>query len=139
VLNVSNDLQLEENFVDGLRAIGMPSEYVNKLQRMFQDIKLSEGLSKDVKAMLKKDSINVKVLSAGAWVRGLSRFPIQLPHQVEDSLNSIESYYKEQHTGRKLSFHPLLSHGTMTFESKVGKYELDVTAVQMAVLSCWNR
>ena len=79
------------------------------------------------------------VLSAGAWVRGLSRFPIQLPHEIEEKLGSVEEFYKEQHSGRKLNFHPLLSHGTLTFQSKLGKYELEVSAMQLAILQCWNR
>ena len=78
-------------------------------------------------------------MSAGAWVRGLSRFPIQLPHEIEEKLGSVEEFYKGQHSGRKLNFHPLLSHGTLTFQSKLGKYELEVSAMQLAILQCWNR
>lgn len=80
-----------------------------------------------------------QVLSAGAWVRGISRFPIQLPHEIEESIGDIEEFYKQRHSGRKLHFHPLLSHGTLTFQSKLGKYELEVSAMQLSLLSCWNR
>ena len=79
------------------------------------------------------------MLSAGAWVRGLSRFPIQLPHEIEEYIGDIEEFYKSRHSGRKLHFHPLLSHGTLTFQSKLGKYELEVSAMQLSILSCWNR
>ena len=35
--------------VEWLRDVGMPAEYVNKLARMFQDIKVSEDLNQEFK------------------------------------------------------------------------------------------
>ncbi len=35
--------------VEWLRDVGMPAEYVNKLARMFQDIKVSEDLNTEFK------------------------------------------------------------------------------------------
>ena len=51
----------------------------------------------------------------------------------------IEEFYNSKHSGRKLNFHPLLSHGSLVFKSKLGKYELEVTSMQIAILSSWNR
>ncbi len=49
ILETSADSEVEENMVEWLRDVGMPAEYVNKLARMFQDIKVSEDLNTEFK------------------------------------------------------------------------------------------
>ena len=89
--------------------------------RMFQDIKTSDDLNAKMKQELGcGDMLNVKILSAGAWVKGVTNFPIQLPHEVEDNIPKIVEHYNTVHSGRKLNFHPLLSHGSLLFKSKLG-------------------
>ena len=44
-----------------LRNIGMPSDSVNKLTRMFQDIKISVDFNQEVQEELGNDLLNVKV------------------------------------------------------------------------------
>lgn len=40
ILDSSADSDKEEDMVEWLREVGMPADYVNKLARMFQDIKV---------------------------------------------------------------------------------------------------
>lgn len=40
ILDSSADSEKEEDMVEWLREVGMPADYVNKLARMFQDIKV---------------------------------------------------------------------------------------------------
>lgn len=50
--------------VEWLREVGMPADYVNKLARMFQDIKVSQDLNQQFKEQCRAalaDSINIKV------------------------------------------------------------------------------
>lgn len=48
--------------VEWLREVGMPADYVNKLARMFQDIKVSEDLNAQFRASTSRhDAINIKV------------------------------------------------------------------------------
>ena len=49
ILDASADSEKEENMVEWLREVGMPADYVNKLGRMFQDIKVSEDLNQQFK------------------------------------------------------------------------------------------
>ena len=112
----------------------MPSDSINKLTRMFQDIQTSDDMNKSMKEVLGTDLLNVKVgsffslrnslfkiLSGGAWeFEGVSNFPIQLPHEVEDQIPKIVDHYNSIHSGRKLNFHPLLSHGSLLYKSKLG-------------------
>lgn len=41
ILDSSADSEKEEDIVEWLREVGMPADYVNKLARMFQDIKVT--------------------------------------------------------------------------------------------------
>jgi cullin-5 len=49
ILDTSADNEKEENMVEWLREVGMPADYVNKLARMFQDIKVSDDLNQNFK------------------------------------------------------------------------------------------
>lgn len=40
ILGTSADSEKEEDIVEWLREVGMPADYVNRLARMFQDIKV---------------------------------------------------------------------------------------------------
>lgn len=42
ILDSSADSEKEEDIVEWLREVGMPADYVNKLARMFQDIKVNQ-------------------------------------------------------------------------------------------------
>ena len=43
ILDTSADSEKEENMVEWLREVGMPADFINKLSRMFQDIKVRNG------------------------------------------------------------------------------------------------
>lgn len=62
ILDSSADSEKEEDMVEWLREVGMPADYVNKLARMFQDIKVSEDLNAQFRASTSRhDAINIKV------------------------------------------------------------------------------
>ncbi|CAF0742266.1 unnamed protein product, partial [Didymodactylos carnosus] len=58
--------------------------------------------------------------------------------QIEDVMPEIEEYYKKNHNGRKLTWYHSVSNGVLTFTSNVGKYDLDVSTLQAAILFSWN-
>lgn len=67
ILDTSSDSEKEENMVEWLREVGMPADYVNKLARMFQDIKVSQDLNQQFKEQCRAalaDSINIKVVTS---------------------------------------------------------------------------
>ncbi|PWA24401.1 hypothetical protein CCH79_00011881 [Gambusia affinis] len=149
----------------------MPADYVNKLARMFQDIKVSEDLNQSFKEMhkhnklaLPADSVNIKILNAGAWSRSSEKVFVSLPTELEDLIPEVEDFYKKNHSGRKLHWHHLMSNGIVsaadlqqtqqnaqptnpqpasrlqiTFKNEVGQYDLEVTTFQLAVLFAWNQ
>jgi cullin-5 len=143
ILDTSADSEKEENMVEWLREVGMPADYVNKLARMFQDIKVSEDLNQTFKnsqksSRLSDDSISIKILNAGAWARGSERVQVSLPLELEDIIPEVEEFYRQKHSGRKLRWYHHMSNGTITFCNDVGKFDLDVTTFQIAVLFAWN-
>uniref|UniRef100_A0A1B6CY52 Cullin-5 n=1 Tax=Clastoptera arizonana TaxID=38151 RepID=A0A1B6CY52_9HEMI len=141
ILDTSADSEKEENMVEWLREVGMPADYVNKLARMFQDVKVSEDLNQQFKETYRssKDSISIKILNAGAWARGSERVTVSLPLELEDYIPEVEDFYKKKHSGRKLQWYHHMSNGTITFMNAIGKFDLDVTTFQMAVLFAWNQ
>ncbi|CAG2053896.1 unnamed protein product [Timema podura] len=144
ILDTSADSEKEENMVE-LREVGMPADYVNKLARMFQDIKVSEDLNQQFKEQYRStrgsiaDSINIKILNAGAWARGSERVTVSLPLELEDYIPEVEDFYKKKHSGRKLQWYHHMSNGTITFSNAIGRFDVDVTTFQMAVLFAWNQ
>jgi len=145
ILDTSADSEKEENMVEWLREVGMPADFINKLSRMFQDIKVSEDLNSHFKehleALSKKNLSNVisiKILNQGAWARTYERQPVSLPRELEDFIPEVEDFYKNKHSGRKLQWHHHMSNGTITLSNSIGKFDLDVTTFQMAVLFCWE-
>lgn len=154
ILDTSADNEKEENMVEWLRELGMPADYVNKLSRMFQDIKVSEDLNtlfkmEKAKCEMESDdqhnnsnnipeSINIKILNAGAWARGAERVQVSLPLDLEEIIPEIEEFYRKKHSGRKLQWHHHMSNGTISFSNNIGTFDLDVTTFQMVVLFCWN-
>lgn len=143
ILDTSADSEMEENMVEWLRDVGMPADYINKLARMFQDIKVSNDLNQAFKTEYMNkgdiaDSVNIKILNAGAWSRASERIPVSLPTELEDYIPEVEEFYRKNHSGRKLQWHHLMSNGVITFANKIGKFDLEVTTFQMAVLFAWN-
>lgn len=111
------------------------------------------------------DSVNIKILNAGAWSRSSEKVFVSLPTELEDLIPEVEDFYKKNHSGRKLHWHHLMSNGIVsktpgslcttshfgsekpkvvlvlqiTFKNEVGQYDLEVTTFQLAVLFAWNQ
>lgn len=60
------------------------------------------------------DSINIKILNAGAWARGSERVTVSLPLELEDYIPEVEDFYKKKHSGRKLQWYHHMSNGTVS-------------------------
>ncbi|XP_028639443.1 cullin-5 [Grammomys surdaster] len=144
VVSILKNVLKLKNFIS--LSVSIFCNYVNKLARMFQDIKVSEDLNQAFKEMHKNnklalpaDSVNIKILNAGAWSRSSEKVFVSLPTELEDLIPEVEEFYKKNHSGRKLHWHHLMSNGIITFKNEVGQYDLEVTTFQLAVLFAWNQ
>lgn len=84
------------------------------------------------------ESIGIKVLNPSAWSRINEKISICLPNEINSIMPSFETFYKGQCKGRELEWCHQLSNGIITFSSDKGKFDLEVTAAQLAVLSTFN-
>uniref|UniRef100_T1J995 Cullin-5 n=1 Tax=Strigamia maritima TaxID=126957 RepID=T1J995_STRMM len=139
ILETSADWEKEEDMVGLLRDIGMPAEYVSKVEQMFKDIQVSGGLNEEFKQRSRvKDSISIRVLNAAAWARPSDRVSVSVPVELEDYISEMEDFYQLKYNGRKLMWYHHMSNGSIRFVNSVGKFDLDVTTFQIAVLFAWN-
>ena len=143
ILRSSADSDLEENMILWLKDI-FPAEYIQMLQRMLQDIKLGMDFNGKFKDAYKEknefltNAVNFNVLNSGAWARSSDRVPVTLPTEIAENIPHMEEYYAKQFGGRKLQWYHMMSNGTISFVNDVGKFELEVTTFQMAILFLWN-
>lgn len=84
------------------------------------------------------ESINLKILNAGAWSRGREKCHVSLPREIDEIIPEVEEFYKRKHVGRKLQWVHSWSTGVVAFANESGKFDLEVSAYQMAVLFAWN-
>ncbi|KAM7539100.1 hypothetical protein Aperf_G00000049573 [Anoplocephala perfoliata] len=133
ILETSADSEIEEFMVEKLREVGMPAELVNRLARMFQDIKVSQDLSHDFQESLIAAStssnagseigspssglvVSIKILSSGTWLpRSLPKLSVALPPELEDFIPQIEEFYGRKYQGRQLIWQYHLSHGLLAY------------------------
>jgi len=116
-------------------------EYTAKLQRMFQDIRVSKDLNEDFKRHLKEEPLDidfsVQVLSSSYWPFQQS-VNVSLPSQLERSMQRLTTFYNDKFTGRKLRWLHHLSKGELVANFSK-KYTLQASTLQMAVLMQYNR
>lgn len=94
ILDTSSDSEKEENMVEWLREVGMPADYVNKLARMFQDIKVSQDLNQQFKEQCRAalaDSINIKVVMS--IYRIYARFYLKLKQEKKRCFFFVQGFF----------------------------------------------
>ena len=144
ILRSSIDFELEENMIYWLKDVGISAQYIQTLQRMFQDIKLGMDFNDKFKDAHREknefmtNDVNFNVFSSCAWARRSDRLPVTLPTEIAENIPHMEEYYTKQFNGRKLQWYHMMSNGTINFVNDVGKFELEVTTYQMAILFLWN-
>jgi len=69
------------------------------------------GYIRNLFVSYRTDSINIKILNAGAWARSSDRVTVTLPMELEDYIPQVEEFYRQKHNGRKLQWHHLMSNG----------------------------
>ncbi len=57
-------------------------------------------------------------MNAGAWSRSSDKVVVTLPPELEDYIPEVEKFYKNEHSGRKLTWHHLMSNGVVSLAFK---------------------
>lgn len=122
------------------------SEFTTKATRMISDMSLMAGFNAELqeymttKGIKPSFGIDAMVLCSGTWPFAPPRVTVRLPAVIEDITGVITEFYGTKHSGRKLLHVTNLSHADMAFAAARSRYQLTVTAYQMAVLAfCGGR
>lgn len=84
------------------------------------------------------DSVNIKILNAGAWSRSSEKVFVSLPTELEDLIPEVEDFYKKNHSGRKLHWHHLMSNGIVSASGRISSFNPDhlkVFSTKQSVIS----
>ncbi|KAJ9155107.1 Cullin-domain-containing protein [Pleurostoma richardsiae] len=119
--------------------------FTHNLEQMFRD----QELAKDEMASYKQwregmgeaksgVDLNVSILSAAAWPT-YSEVRLLLPEDVADQIDRFDRYYKNKHTGRRLTWMHNLAHCVVKASFPKGQKELLVSAFQAVVLVLFNQ
>ncbi|KAH8910291.1 putative nuclear pore complex subunit Nup192 [Coniochaeta sp. PMI_546] len=121
------------------------SSFTHNLEQMFKDQELGRDEMiaykqwKEGTGSGKNDiDLTVSVLSAAAW----PTYPdvkVLLPPEVLDHIEHFDRFYKNKHTGRRLTWKHNLAHCVIKAKFERGTKELLVSAFQAVVLVLFNQ
>ncbi|KAK4517733.1 ATP synthase d subunit [Mucor velutinosus] len=125
-------------------------QFTNKLEGMFNDMKLSTEMSAAFKEYLDKSTnpaanklsldASVTVLTSTFWPMNLSASPkCVMPANVTQACKSFEHFYFDRHSGRRLTWQPQMGSADIRAYFKKGKHLLNVSTYSMVVLLLFNK
>ena len=138
--SVSQDA--EETLISKLK-IELGAQYVSKLVQMGVDMKNSREMSENFKkrehkGLIKGVEMNIKVLTTGLWGEQKNS-GCKLPEEIKACAGSFEAFYKQNHTGKNLTW----MAGQGDCEVKTGfapkQYTLLVTVYQASIVCLFNQ
>eukprot|EP00736_Rhodelphis_marinus_P010004 Rmarinus@m.9311 len=119
------------------------SHFTQKIDNMFNDIKISRDLSQDFKEYASKKEFNgvdlsVTVLTTGSWPSPV-QCSIRVPEVVVTASNLYREFYESRFSGRKLTWQ--LGMGTADIRGYFAKnrYEFSCSTVGMCILLLFNQ
>ncbi|KAK3938500.1 putative ubiquitin ligase [Diplogelasinospora grovesii] len=120
------------------------SSFTHNLEQMFKDQELAKDEMASYRDFVsstgrtsKAIDLTVNILSAAAW----PTYPdvrVHLPQEVLEEITAFDSYYKNKHTGRRLTWKHNLAHCVVKARFDKGVRELLVSAFQAVVLVLFN-
>lgn len=140
----AND-DMEINMIGRLKEVS-DYEFINRLQKMMNDIKTSRDLNAKFKAVCGSEKIdmNMMVLTSGPWplVKGVD---IILPAELAHCVDRFTAFYHSNCSGRKLNWIINQSKGEIktlytTKPKSTTKlaYTFSASTFQIAILLCFN-
>ncbi|CAO3641310.1 unnamed protein product [Cunninghamella blakesleeana] len=120
-------------------------QFTNKLEGMFNDIRLSTEMGSNFKEYLeqcsnmdKKFELGVTVLTSTFWPMNISTLPkCNMPPEVLNACSAFEQFYFGRHSGRRLTWQPQMGSADIKIHFKT-KHILNVSTYAMIVLLLFN-
>jgi cullin-4 len=121
------------------------SSFTHNLEQMFKDQELAKDEMVSYKQWKegtgsgKADiDLQVSILSAAAWPT-YPEVRVHLPPEVLRHIDHFDRYYKNKHTGRRLTWNHSLAHCVVKAYFDKGPKELMVSAFQAVILVLFNQ
>ncbi len=140
--NTSVSQDAEEMLISRLK-IELGAQYVSKLVQMGVDMKNSRELTenfrkKEHKGVIKGVEMTVKVLTTGLWGEQKNS-GCKLPEEVKACAGAFEMFYKQNHTGKNLTW--MAGQGDCEIKTTFAlkPYTLLVTVYQTSILCLFNQ
>ncbi|WFD30854.1 hypothetical protein MSPP1_001878 [Malassezia sp. CBS 17886] len=114
--------------------------YVQKLQGMLNDMKLSQDMLTAFHAARQREGteqaleMNVNVLTATYWPVSAPKEPCVLPLQLAQACEAFEAFYGHRHRGRMLTWQPHLGSAEVRVRFRARSHDLVVSTYALIVL-----
>lgn len=121
-------------------------QFTNKLEGMFNDMRLSSEMNGIFKEYLDKINdrlpleVSVTVLTSTFWPMNLSTSPrCTMPPTAIEACQSFERFYFARHSGRRLTWQPQMGTADVRAVFSKSKHLLNVSTYAMMVLLQFNQ
>ncbi|KXN88701.1 Cullin-1 [Leucoagaricus sp. SymC.cos] len=141
IRGISTSDDREANMISRLKEVcGL--EYGNKLQRMFNDIRLSRDLTDVFKESTSQNqdiAFSISVLTTNFWPLKLPTSNFLIPDEIVPTYERFSTFYQDKYSGRRLTW--LWNHSSNELHTNYlgQKHTLITSSYQMAVLLQYNR
>ncbi|KAG0182293.1 Cullin-3 [Apophysomyces sp. BC1021] len=121
-------------------------QFTNKLEGMFNDIRLSTEMNGIFKEYLERTAtvktsldMSVTVLTSTFWPMNLSSSPkCNIPQSILRACQSFEHFYYARHSGRRLTWQPQMGTADIRAQFEQSKHMLNVSTYATIVLLLFN-
>lgn len=129
-----------EQYMMGVLRNECGDAFTQNLEMMFKDVDLAKDTNTGFKELEEKAGgssngvdLSVQVLSSAAWPT-YQELQLSIPSSIGRQLQRFKEYYGTKHKGRNLVWRHLMSHAILRANLPGGYKELQVSALQAAVL-----
>ncbi|CAO3648248.1 unnamed protein product [Cunninghamella echinulata] len=120
-------------------------QFTNKLEGMFNDIRLSTEMNANYKEYLERSvrdknglEVTVTVLTSTFWPMNISSIPkCNMSPQILHACSTFEQFYFGRHSGRRLTWQPQMGTADIKIHFKT-RHVLNVSSYAMFVLVLFN-
>lgn len=116
-------------------------QFTQKLEGMFNDMKVSVDTMNEFKDYLQKPGISslsielsVIVMTATFWPMTHSNSPCTIPQQMNKVCKQFEQFYLSRHSGRRLTWQYSLGNADVRVKFKLRKHDLNVSTFALVIL-----
>lgn len=110
---------------------------LGRLMAMLQDLEISRGISGEFSSQLQSEEMSVQILRSGCWPEQLS-IPCAFPPELDMLRTQFETYYRQKHQGRNLTWYLTLGVCDLTCLYLPKRYLLSLPPFLATILLLFN-